>query len=171
MGRASIKPNKNIYQTSREDLKWSRAKASEMLECISESQIEKYEDEKTVPRPEDVVRMSEVYKKPDLCNYYCTHECAIGKIYVPEVKKQALPQIILEMLASLNAVNQDRDRLIEIAADGEIHDDELEDFVMIQDKLQQISMTVDSLKLWVNNTIASGKIDKSKLEEIQKSVR
>ena len=158
MGRASIKPNKNIYQTSREDMKWSRAKASEMLECISESQIEKYEDEKTVPRPEDVVRMSEVYKKPDLCNYYCTHECRIGQDTVAEIHPSNLAELSLGIFNSLNALNAQKDRLMEIAEDGTIRDDEAEDFIKIQENLNKISITIESLKLWISQAVADGKI-------------
>ncbi len=167
MGRASIKENKNIYQISRENINLTRSQASEKLDFISESQIENFESGKTLPKPEDVLKMADAYKKADLCNYYCSHECAIGKIYIPEVRADALPQIILEMLASLNSVNSEKERLIEITADGKISDDELEDFAAIQDRLSQISMTVDALQLWVENTIASGLIDRKKLDRIR----
>ena len=30
--------------------------------------------------------MSKKYKQPDLCNYYCSQECPIGKQYVPEIQ-------------------------------------------------------------------------------------
>ena len=49
---------------------------------------------------------------------------------------------------------------------GEISDDELSDFAHIQRQLEQIDLTVESLKLWVANTIAEGKIDKDKLEAL-----
>ena len=139
-------------------MKWSRAKASEMLECISESQIEKYEDEKTVPRPEDVVRMSEVYKKPDLCNYYCTHECRIGQDTVAEIHPSNLAELSLGIFNSLNALNAQKDRLMEIAEDGTIRDDEAEDFIKIQENLNKISITIESLKLWISQAVADGKI-------------
>lgn len=64
--------------------------------------------------------MAKKYKCPNLCNYYCANQCPIGREYVPEVKIRDLSQIVLEMLASLNAMNKRKDRLIEITADGAI---------------------------------------------------
>ena len=166
MGRVSTKENKNIYQLRREELGLSREKASELLESMPPERIEKIESERTIPQPEDILAMSKAYKKPGLCNYYCSQVCQIGKEYVPAVVAKDLSQITIEILASLNALNKEKDRLIEIVADGKIEGDELEDFANIQEQLEQLSLTVDSLQLWVNNTIASGAIDKEQLDAV-----
>ena len=79
MGRKSIKKNKNIYFTSREDAGLTRAQASEAMGYVSESRIDKIENGRTAVQPDDVVAMAKAYKKPGLCNYYCTHECRIGQ--------------------------------------------------------------------------------------------
>lgn len=102
--------------------------------------------------------MSKAYKAPDLCNYYCSHECSIGQEFVPEVRIKDLSQITLEMLASLNALEREKNRLIEITVDGAITDDEMEDFEKIQTQLAQISMAIDSLQLWIQKAIADGRI-------------
>lgn len=115
--------------------------------------------------PEDIMIMAEKYKSPDLCNYYCSKQCPIGRHYVPEVKIKDLSQIILEMLASLNSMNQKKDRLIEITSDGQIASDEIEDFVRIQKELEKISVTVETLQLWVEKMLATGKIDSEKYNE------
>ncbi|MBE5836945.1 MULTISPECIES: helix-turn-helix domain-containing protein [Butyrivibrio] len=167
MGKRSIKENKNIYFECRDSLGLSRAQASELMEGISESSLEKMETGKTNIYPEDVVLMAKAYKRPDLCNYYCTHECAIGKTSVPEVKISSLSEIVLGMLSSLNSLERQKDRLIEITADGQISDDELEDFANIQKQLEHIDATVEALKLWVNGTIAEGKINKEKLDALK----
>ena len=70
----------------------------------------------------------------------------------------------LEVLASLNSIDQERNRLIDIAVDGSITEDEYDDFVIIRDKLDRVSRTVESLKLWIQNTIASGELDKNVME-------
>ena len=67
-----------------------------------------------------------------------------------------LSQITLEMLASLNTLNRDKDRLIEITVDGQISADELDDFHKIQAQLGQISQAIDSLQLWVQKAIMDG---------------
>ena len=159
MGRKSTKENKNIYQTSREEAGFTRDAAAEALEFISSDRIEKIENEKSLPHPDEILAMADCYRNPSLCNYYCSHECPIGQEYVPEVKLKDLSQITLEMLASLNSLEKEKSRLIEITVDGVISDDERKDFERIQDQLAQIAMAVDSLQLWVQKAIVDGKID------------
>ena len=79
MARVSTKENKNEYQIRREELGLSREKASELLETITPERIERIESEKTTAYPDEVLLMSEKYKAPHLCNYYCANECAIGE--------------------------------------------------------------------------------------------
>lgn len=160
MGKRSTKENKNIYQTSREEMDLTREKASELMEFISADRIEKIESEKSLPHPDEILLMAECYKRPELCNYYCSHECPIGMEKVPEIKMKDLSQIVLEMLASLNAMDKEKNRLIEITADGIIEDDELKDFLSIKKQLDKISQTVNSLQLWIDRTIANGELKK-----------
>ena len=158
MGRKSTKENKNIYQISREEANLTREAAAEELEFISADRIEKIESEKSLPHPNEILAMADCYKNPSLCNYYCSHECPIGQEYVPEVKFKELSQITLEMLASLNSLEKEKNRLIEITVDGVISEDEMKDFEKIQDQLAQISLAIDSLELWVQKAIADGRI-------------
>ena len=128
MGKRSVKTNKNIYQVSREDMGYTREKAAEAMGCISDDRIEKIESEKSLPHPDEILIMADCYKKPELCNYFCTHECPIGQKYIPEVRQKELSQISLEILSHLNALEQEKNRLIEITVDGKITPDELPDF-------------------------------------------
>ena len=70
MGRVSVKEDKTIYQNIRENLELSREKASELLGGITPERIERIENEKSMPHPEEVLIMAEKYREPDLCNYY-----------------------------------------------------------------------------------------------------
>lgn len=171
MGKRSIKEDKNIYQLSREEAEMTREEASAAMEFVSPSRIEKYENESSPVHPEEVLAMAKAYKKPALCNYYCSHECPIGQEFVPEVKVKNLAQIVLQMLATMNSLEKAKDRFIEITADGEIADEELLDFAKIEKGIDQIGMAADSLELWVNNMLASGKIDEKKLDEARKEVQ
>ena len=162
LGKKSIKKDKNIYQLSREELELTRESASERMGCISADRIEKIESEKSLAHPDEVMVMADAYKKPNLCNYFCSHECPIGREYVPEIQPKDLSQIVLEMLASLNTIDKHRDRLIEITADGKIGKEEMTDFQKIQEQLSKISLSVESLRLWVEDTIANGKITSEK---------
>ena len=111
--------------------------------------------------------LSEIYGEPTLCNHYCSKECPIGEKYVPEVKVKDLAQIVLEMLSSLNSMKKSQERLIEITADGIIDDDEIKDFVFIQEELERISITVETLQLWVEQMLADKKINIDKYNEIK----
>ena len=164
MGRKSTKENKNIYFTSREKMQYTREVAAEKMQFISADRIEKIENERSIPHPEEVLVMADCYKNPALCNYFCSNECPIGKEYVPEIKVKDLAQITLEMLATLNRLTKEKERLIEITVDGELSSDELPDFIKIKDDLEKMAIAIDSLNLWVDNTIAEGKICKEQLK-------
>ena len=103
--------------------------------------------------------MADAYKCPELCNYYCSHECAIGNKYVPEVELNDLSDIILETIASLNEINPLTSRLVQIARDGKISDDEIRDFVYIKNKLSEFSKAVSALNLWVEKTAGDQEIN------------
>lgn len=161
MARASTKENKNIYHKTRENLRLTREAASELLESITPERIEKIENERSLPHPDEVRVMAEKYKQPDLCNYYCANQCPIGQQYVPEIKIKDLSQIVLEMLASLNSMSKQKERLIEITVDGKITGDELADFIYIQEELERVSIAVETLQLWSEQMLATGMIDRA----------
>lgn len=158
MGRKSTKENKNIYQLSREAADLTRDGASEQMVYISADRIEKIESGRSAPHPEEILTMSECYKNPGLCNYFCSHECPIGMRHVPAVPERELPQVTLEVLATLNALVRDKDRLIEITADGKVSSDELRDFREIRTRLERMGVAIDALGLWVQNQIAAGEM-------------
>lgn len=165
MARVSTKENKNIYHKTRESLSLTREAASELLETIPADRIEKIENERTIAHPDEILIMAEKYKTPSLTNYYCANQCPIGQKYVPEIKVKDLSQIVLEMLASLNSSNSKKERLIEITVDGKISDDEIADFIKIQEELERISIAVETLQLWAERMLLEGKIDKDKYLE------
>lgn len=99
---------KNIYVEARKQSNLTQAKASEAMQTISEDRLARLETDKISMTPNDVLEMSNVYKRPDLCNYYCTHECQIGKSTLSEIKPQHLSNIILKMIASLNTVETEK---------------------------------------------------------------
>ena len=110
MGKKSTKENKTPYQLRREELGLSREDASQLLEFIPPERILRFENGPSSPQPDEVIQMAEKYKMPSLCNYYCSHECSIGRQYVPEIKIEDLSQIVLKMLASLNSISKEKER-------------------------------------------------------------
>ena len=124
---------------------------------MSDSRIEKIESEKCEPHPDEILAMANAYKKPGLCNYYCSNECPIGRIHVPEIKSKDLAQITLEMLSTINILSKQKDRLVEITVDGEITNDEMDDFLQIKGELDKMTTSIESLKLWIDQMVAEGK--------------
>ena len=151
MGRKSVKENKNIYQISREEMNLTREAAAELLGFISADRIEKIESGKAAPHPDEVLRMAKCYRNAWLCNEYCSKDCEIGRVYSNPAEKQDISQIVLRILASLNDLQREKDRLIEITADGKISEEEMDDFLSIKGSLNKMSATIDSLKLWVSD--------------------
>ena len=164
MARKSTKENKNVYQRTREALGLTREEASGLLVTMSPERIEKIENERSMPHPDEVLLMSDQYQQPSLCNHYCANQCPIGQQYVPEIKVKDLSQIVLETIASLNAMQRQKERLIQITVDGKISGDELADFVQIQEELEKISIAVETLQLWSERMLDTGAIDRAQYD-------
>ena len=148
MGKQSKRENKTIYQICREEAGLTRSEASEKMTAVADA-----------------------YRRPDLCNYYCSHKCEIGHRYVPEVKVSDLSNIILETIASLNEINPLTTRLIQIARDGRISDDEIKDFALISKKLDEISLAIDSLNLWIDKTASEQALNIELLNEEKEKLK
>lgn len=153
MGKKSTKENKNMYYVYREKAGLTREQASEKMGYISASRIEKIDNEKSIAHPEEVLEMSRCYNAPEMCNLYCSHECPIGKETVQEVEIKDITKLTLEMLVSLNSLEADKNRLMEIAVDGKISEDEKADFEMIRNKLSEISSAINSLDMWTKKNM------------------
>ena len=171
MGKQSTREHKTIYQVFREAQGLTREKASEKMEGISASRIEKIEYELQEPTPYDIVQMADCYKRPDLCNYFCSHRCEIGDRYVPEIEISELSNIILETIASLNEINPLTGRLIQIARDGKISDDEIKDFAFISKKLDEVSLAIDALNLWVDKTASENNLNINLLNDEKEKLK
>ncbi len=161
MGKVSLKENKSIYQEAREALDLSREKATDLISEIEYNgqkgrfnylnydRLVKLELEKQSFQPEDVLALSLAYNKPELRNYYCCHQCPIGEKDAPEVSDtNNVHKVLVEMAVSLETVNSQKIRLMEILADGKVDETEIPDLNKILDELEKISMTVEAIQLW-----------------------
>lgn len=162
MAEKMKKEYSSLYEQIRcEKLHWTRAKAALELKCIDENRLERIEKNRSAIRPDEVLILAEAYDEPSLCNYYCAMQCPIGKDeeipYIEQPEQSELPIIVLRMIASLNSASQMKDRLIEIAADGDVTDDELEEFEGIRQELEKITSTVKTLEMWADKAVKAGK--------------
>ena len=157
MGKRSVKENKNIYQLSREAAGLTREAAGDLLPFMSPDRVERIESEKSAPDPDEVLAMAKCYQDAALINRYCTEECPIGKKYVPKAGEKDLPLIALEVVNAVNQLEQEKNRLIEIALDNRVNEDEQKDFDRILGELNRISESVQTLKLWMEQKKLEGK--------------
>lgn len=156
----------NLYIEIRDKLGLSREEASELLETISPEKLGRIENEKQLPNPDDVMIMAEKYHEPDIKNYYCANQCPMGQHFVPRIRINDLEKTVLRLLASLNSMHAKQDKLIEIAEDGMITDDEMVDFINIKKDLERISLAVSALELWTEKMMSSGLIDMDRYKEL-----
>ena len=161
MGKRSVKENKNVYQLSRERQGLSREAAGELLVHVSPERIEKIESGRSAPHPDEVLTMERGYRDPELSNYYCTHECPIGMKYEPEARLQELPQLTVELLSALNAMEEEKNRLIDISVDGRVNDFERRKFDAILEKLTRLERSIRGLRIWIEHAAQSGKLDEA----------
>ena len=70
--------------------------------------------------------------------------------------------IVLCLVVHLTVNSQSVFRLVDTAIG--LPDDELEDFLYIQEELERISITVETLQLWAEKMLATGVIDEARYE-------
>ena len=162
MGKRSVKEHKNVYQHSREACELSREAASERLQYVSADRIEKIESGRSAPHPDEVLLMEQGYGNPELSNYYCTHECPIGMMYEQAVSLKELPQLTVELLSALHAMEEEQNRLIDISVDGRVNDFERKQFDMILSKLAALDRSIRGMRIWIEHAIYTGKMDEAK---------
>lgn len=162
MGKHPTKAAGNVYCQARiaaaeNDYRFnSREKTAEMMN-LSLSQLTEYElgTCKRIP-PENVCLMSELYNAPELRSHYCHHQCPIGAIDISPVYSDRIESITLNILTELSMLDRVKGRLIEIAADGRVTEDEKEDFEKILSNLDGISRRAQELKVWAEKEIGKG---------------
>ena len=142
---------KNLYYRAREACNLSREEAAELLD-ISATKLGRIERGEIIPQAEDVVSMAKAYKDQTLFNYYCSNDCMVGlKCRVDEVRPVSLAEATLGIIASVNSFNEWKDKFIEIAADGNVYPDEIEDFKNVYKSLKKISLMTERLKISVES--------------------
>lgn len=155
MGKGCMSDNENVYFKARKEAaKYnerlnSRAGASELL-GLSESALADYELGITKVVPVDkVVLMSDLYHCPELKTGYCKNECPIGRSMPIATGTSSIEGIALRLIRSFDSddIKAMKNRLIDIAEDGKISDDERPALKNILDQLDQISVVISELRL------------------------
>lgn len=98
--------------------------------------------------PADVVaRMAEVYRRPDLLDWYCSERCPIGqKIAHRYGQRRELATAVLGLLKEMGDLEGLKARLIAIAADGQISEAEKAEFLRILKEASELEREIGELK-------------------------
>lgn len=154
MGRNATKAAGNVWYKARiEAAKYnerlsSREGAAEEL-GMSEDAVKNTElgIEKCMP-VDKAVLMADLYKAPELLNYYCLNECPIGKTLPISDQVVPIDRITVKFLKSLNTnvLNRMKDRIMRIADDGEVTEDEYDELGAVMAYLDNLSMTISELR-------------------------
>ena len=154
MGRGATIASENVwYQARIEAAKWndklcSRFGAAEAA-GMSEDAIKNTELnlEKHMPVEKAVIR-ADLYRSPYLLNHYCLHECPIGQNRPISDEMLSIEQVAVRLMKRLKVKRIDdmKDRIIEIADDGIVTEDEIEDLKEIQKDLDDIYMTISQFR-------------------------
>lgn len=104
------------------------------------------------------VLMADRYNAPHLLNYYCLHECPIGCRQSLSDQVLNIDRVTVKLLKSLRVdeLNEIKDSLIDIAADGKITDEEKPEMQEILDYLDELSRTISELKTIGNMVLNRG---------------
>lgn len=130
----------------------SRDEASELL-FMDKTRLARIETNHIVPNSDEIMAMAELYETPELCNYYCAKCCPIGKENIAELDVSSFTKIALQILSACEDIEGLRTKLLAIAADGDIEDDESEDFLYVLDILNRFSIGAQSMMLWSKKNI------------------
>ncbi|MBE6773924.1 MAG: helix-turn-helix transcriptional regulator [Clostridia bacterium] len=142
----------NIYRTARkkaaqENPLLNSLETAQDLLCIDRLRLLKIENGQKCPNPDDIAAMAEVYNAPELRNYYCTKECPLGCDEQPLIYDD-LDKISVRLMSALHFLENANDRIFTILEDGQISDNEREEFSKILETLDKISYSAGSLELW-----------------------
>jgi len=136
-----------MFKTARSTAGISRECAAHRL-YIGTRTLADYESGRTIAPPDVAMRMADVYKEPALPVDYCSKICPIGQVLAHSLDKPAFAVTVLRVLKELADVEQLRDKLIKIAADGELRPHESDEFGSILKEAVELEKRIGELKIF-----------------------
>lgn len=129
----------------------SREGAAEEL-GIDRTRLARIELGSTVPYQEEVLLMADMYRAPELRGKYCSEMCPLGK-NMPKITDKDLDRLSLEALNSFRKINEAKELLLDITADGIIQEEEKEDLKKIVETLDELNEITSNLKVWIEKNL------------------
>lgn len=93
--------------------------------------------------------MADLYNAPHLLNYYCLHECPIGRDQPISDDVVTIERVTVKLVKGLRLDQLDavKNKLVDIAEDGKISDEEKPELRNIIDYLDGVSRTISELRI------------------------
>ena len=160
MSKIATKACGNIYYDARyhaakfNDRLNSREGAAEEM-GIDRSRLARIELGSTIPYPEEVLLMADVYKSPELKNHFCRELCPLGK-NVHQIECSSLDRIGIRAMSSFRKISEAKEILLDITEDGIIDASEKPELNKIIEILDEVESITHSLKAWVEKNLQEG---------------
>ncbi len=113
-----------------------------------------YEAGQTVPAPDVVLGMSQVYHKPEMTQIYCREHCAIGQAYGYEILTaidMGLPAVVLKLTSEMREAQAVLNTLIDITVNKRAREDftepEWTNFCQALQELFDVEHNIEILKM------------------------
>ena len=129
----------NIYRNARQTAGLTQERWAEYL-GISPEAVRQYEAGIIMPGDEVVLKMAEVSGMHILAYWHLVRKSRLAAKILPELEEQkGLPEAVLGLLIQLDDFREDgMKKLVRIAADGKIDEDETEDYLRILEQLREL---------------------------------
>lgn len=157
MSNITAKTSSNVFYKARceaakhnEPLS-SREGAADIM-SIDRGRLYRIESGIANPYPEEIHLMADLYKAPELENYYCTNICPLGGD-MPKADISTLDRIAIRALDSFRKLSNTRELLLDITADGVITEDEKDDLQKIIENLEALEAVAQNLKIWAKKNL------------------
>ena len=129
----------NIYRNARQTAGLTQERWAEYL-GISPEAVRQYEGGIIMPSDEVVLKMAEVSGMHILAYWHLVRKSRLAAKILPELEEQkGLPEAVLGLLIQLDDFREDgMKKLVRIAADGKIDEDETEEYLRILEQLREL---------------------------------
>lgn len=97
---------------------------------------------------DSAVLLADLYNEPSLLNYYCLNECPIGKDRALSYETHGIDRVTVKLLkrTKLDELMKVRQKLMDIAEDGMVSDDEVDELNDVLEYFKKIQETVSELE-------------------------
>lgn len=131
--------SENIYRNARKTAGLTQERWAEYL-GISPEAVRQYEGGIIMPGDEVVLRMAEVSGMHILAYWHLVKKSRLAAQILPELEEQkGLPEAVLGLLIQMDDFREDgMEKLLRIAADGKVSEEEREDYMQILEQLREL---------------------------------